>query len=159
MKTQLSQSVLPMLLCLTMASPVLARPDHGEKCHKLDATIVDTQVTDGCTSPNDFCAAGTVRGNLGLNGTTFFSVDSAIVGPSTAPGTIAASGILVYTLHRGTLTVRESGLSGFGAFFANFQQVLEGTGDFAGVTGHDWVLGQQVGDHFETQITGELCWP
>jgi hypothetical protein len=116
-------------------------------------------VTDGCTSPNNFCTAGTVRGNHGLNGTTYFRMDGAVRGPATAPGSIATSGVLVYSTRRGTLTVRESGLSGLGAFFTAFQEVLEGTGEYAGATGHLWVAGEQVDNHFEAEVTGVICSP
>lgn len=153
----LNRCLLPLLLCLPVAGAVRAE-DGNARCEKVRAVIVDTQVTTSCTSPNDFCSAGTVRGDHGLNGTTFFSVDSAINGPPTAPGTIAASGILVYTTRRGTLTVRESGLTS-GNFISNFQTVLSGTGDFAGVTGHMWVNGELVDGSFHSAIRGELCQP
>lgn len=142
-----------LMLVVVAASPALA----GE-CKKIHGQIVDVQVTEGCTSPNRFCAAGTVQANHGLNGTTYFRMDGAVRGPATAPGSLATSGILVYTTDQGTLTVRESGLSGFsGGFFTAFQEVLEGTDDYLGATGHLWVLGRNLGTHFEADIEGELC--
>jgi hypothetical protein len=146
-----------MLLAVT-ALPALAAPAPDGHCAQIHAVIIDAQVTDGCTSPNKFCAAGVVLGDHGLNGKTYFTTDSAIVGPPTRPGSIAASGILVYTLNRGTLTARESGLS-LGTYFSNFDEILSGTGDFAGATGHFWLAGQQVNNHFETDVTGVLCRP
>ena len=84
-------------------------------------------------------------------------------GPATTPGSVATSGVLVYTKDHGTLTVRESGLSGLKesgqGYFTSFQQVLEGTGDYAGATGHLWVLGQRLEDHFESEVTGVICGP
>ncbi len=84
-------------------------------------------------------------------------------GPATAPGTLATSGLLTYTFGNGTLTVRESGLSGLvqdgDAYFTAFQQVQSGTGSYAGATGHFYVLGQALPDHFEAEIQGELCTP
>ena len=148
---------LMLLLLVGVASPALAGPERSGECKKIHGTIVDAQVTEGCTSPNKFCAAGTVTGNHGLNGTTYFRMDGAVRGPATAPGTLATSGILVYTTDRGTLTVRESGLSGLGNFFTAFQQVLEGTEDYAGATGHLWVAGQNLGDHFEAVGRGGFC--
>ena len=146
------------LLLLILASPAFA----GE-CKKIHALIVDVQVTEGCTSPNRFCAEGTVEGNHGFNGTTYFRMDGAVRGPATASGSIATSGILTYTTGLGTLTVRESGLSGLmdtpeQGYFTSFQQVLEGTGDYAGATGHLWVLGQRIGSEFVSEVRGELCW-
>jgi hypothetical protein len=142
--------------------PALA-DSGGVKCKKVRAEIVDVQVTAGCTSPNGFCAEGTVEGNHGLSGTTYFRMDGAVRGPATAPGSIATSGVLVYTLQGGTLTVRESGLSGLvesgQGYFTAFQQVLEGTGEYAGATGHFWVAGTAFPTHFEADVTGVLCRP
>lgn len=159
----IARLVVGTFLFAAAASPVLAGPDGEGKCKKIRALIVDTQVTEGCTSPNGFCAEGTVKGNHGLNGTTYFRMDGAVRGPATAPGTIATSGILTYTTDRGTLTVRESGLSGLttadGSFFTAFQQVLAGTDGYLGATGHMWVLGENLGTHFEADVTGVLCTP
>jgi hypothetical protein len=151
---------LSLLLIVSVASPALAERDNKDaKCKKIHGTIVDVQVTEGCTSPNGFCAAGTVEGNHGLNGTTYFRMDGAVRGPATAPGTVATSGVLVYTTNRGTLTVRESGLSGLGSFFTAFQQVLEGTGEYEGATGHLWVAGTQLDGYFEADLSGVICSP
>jgi hypothetical protein len=159
------KKLFPFAMLLAVAAiPALAapaKPAAAEKagdCDQIHAVIIDAQVTDGCTSPNKFCAAGVVIGDHGLIGKTYFITDSAIVGPPTRPGSIAASGILVYTTSRGTLTARESGLS-LGAYFSNFDEILSGTGDFAGATGHFWLAGQQVQNHFETNVTGVLCRP
>lgn len=155
--------VVGISLFLAAASPALADPAGDGACKKIHALIVDSQVFEGCTSPNKFCAEGTVRGNHGFNGTTYFRMDGAVRGPSTAPGTLATSGILTYTTDRGTLTVRESGLSGFvvdgNGYFTAFQEVLEGTDEYLGATGHLWVLGRNVESHFEADVTGLLCLP
>lgn len=143
------------------ASPALAGSGGEGKCKKIRAEIVDVQVTEGCTSPNRFCAAGTVEGNHGLNGTTYFRMDGAVRGPATAPGSLATSGILVYTLEGGTLTVRESGLSGLvesdQGYFTAFQQVLAGTGEYEGASGHFWLAGTAFPTHFEVDMRGVLC--
>lgn len=149
---------LSLLMVVSMSAPALA-----DECKKIHGTIVDVQVTEGCTSPNRFCAAGTVTANHGLDGTTYFTMDGAVRGPATAPGSLATSGILVYTTDGGTLTVRESGLSGLSesgqSYFTAFQEVLEGTGEHAGATGHLWVLGEVAGGVFESEVRGEICWP
>lgn len=158
MKKQFCFAPLALSMIVSVASPALA----GE-CKKVHGTIVDVQVTEGCTSPNRFCAAGTVRANHGLNGTTYFVMDGAVRGPATAPGSLATSGILVYTTDRGTLTVRESGLSGLResgqGYFTAFQQVLEGTGEYEGATGHLWVLGEARPNEFVSEVRGVLCEP
>lgn len=160
MKTLL-RFVTPLLL-IVLASPAFAAPGEGD-CKKIHGLIVDVQVTEGCTSPTRFCAEGTIEANHGLNGTTYFRMDGAVRGPATAPGSIATTGILTYTTDRGTLTVRESGLSGVietpeVGYFPAIQKVLEGTGDYAGATGHLWVLGQRIGSEFVSEVRGELCW-
>lgn len=153
--------LLLLLLALAAASPALADPDRDGGCKKIHGQIVDVKVTEGCTSPNKFCAEGTVEGNHGFNGTTYFRMDGAVLGPAVLPGSIATSGVLVYTTDQGTLTVRESGLSGLSesgqGYFTAFQQVLEGTGDYAGATGHLWVAGTRLPDHFEADLTGVIC--
>ena len=155
MKT-LTRFTLPLLLCAAMASPALADHEEGG-CEKIHARIIDAKVTEGCTSPNNFCAAGNVTGDL--KGTTCFRLDGVATGPATAPGSFSTSGVLVFTTRRGTLTVRETGVSGLGAFFPALELVTDGTGEFAGATGHMWVLGARVGDHFDSKIIGELCRP
>ena len=149
------------LALLTIVSS--ASPTRADECKKIHGTIVDAQVTEGCTSPNRFCAEGTVTANHGLNGTTYFTMDGAVRGPAVLPGSLATSGILVYTTDGGTLTVRESGLSGLResdqSYFTAFQQVVSGTGEYEGATGHLWVLGQAFPDHFEADIRGEICLP
>lgn len=152
-------------LCVSVlaASPALAGAEDDGNCKKIHAKIVDVQVTEGCTSPNRFCAEGTVEGNHGLNGTTYFRMDSVVRGPAAVPGSVATSGVLVYTTKHGTLTVRESGLStirvGDETFFTAFQEVLEGTGDYEGATGHMWLAGQRFPEHFEADVNGVLCTP
>lgn len=144
-----------LLLFGVAASPALADPH----CKKIHGSIVDAQVTEGCTSPSGFCAAGVVKANHGLNGTTYFRMDGAARGPATLPGSISTSGIFVYTTDTGTLTVRESGLAGIGDNFPALQQVLSGTGDYEGATGHFWVLGHSEGTYFDSGLIGELCLP
>ncbi|HSX61269.1 MAG TPA: hypothetical protein VLF18_13800 [Tahibacter sp.] len=156
MKPLLVTSFALVVLCA--AGSASASHPH---CRAIRGVINDVQVTDGCASPNGFCAAGTVDGNRNFRGTTYFVMDGAVRGPATAPGTLATSGLLTYAFDDGTLVVRESGLSGFvqgdDRFFTAFQQVESGTGRYAGATGHFYVLGQALPDRFEAEIDGELC--
>lgn len=158
MKKRFHLAPLSFLLTVSLAGPALA-----DECKQIHGTILDVQVTEGCTSPNKFCAAGTVKANHGFNGTTWFVMDGAVRGPATAPGSIATSGVLVYTTDRGTLTVRESGLSGLSesgsGYFTAFQQVLSGTEEYEGATGHLWVLGTAIENGFDAEIRGEICLP
>lgn len=154
---------LSLMVIGSVAVPALADPGQEGNCKKIHGLLVDAQVVEGCDSPNKFCAVGMVTGNHGFNGTTYFRMDGAVRGPATAPGTLATSGILTYTFDGGTLTTRESGLSGLSesgqGYFTSFQTVLEGTGDYAGATGHLWVAGRRVDAHFESDLTGMICLP
>ena len=58
MKKRFRLAPLSLLLTVSLASPALA-----DECKQIHGTILDAQVTEGCTSPNRFCAAGTVKGN------------------------------------------------------------------------------------------------
>ncbi|HEX4385596.1 MAG TPA: hypothetical protein VH083_21695 [Myxococcales bacterium] len=132
------------------------------ECHDVHAIIIDAQATGGCTT--GFCAAGNVSGNLGLDGTTFYTLDGFVPGPSTAPGFNTSSGILVYTTREGTLTVRETGTGDMGAaaqsgIGASFDQILSGTGRFAGATGTFYLAQSAGGGKFTAIVTGELCLP
>jgi hypothetical protein len=146
-----------LLLGATASSPLLA----GE-CKPVQAEITDASSPQGCTSPFNFCAAGTVEGNLGLNGTTYFILDGVATGPATAPGYSANSGILVYTTHEGTLTVRETGIAKFSGHPSNgygsgIEEVISGTGRFAGATGVFHIRQKDVNSRFHTEVTGQLC--
>ena len=134
------------------------------RCKQIRAIIVDSSAPAGCTSPFNFCAAGTVEGNHGLNGTTYFVLDGAVAGPSTAPGFSATSGILTYTTPHGTLTVRETGVSKLvgrpsNGFLTAVQEIISGTGRFEGATGLLYLDGKDVNSVFTSHITGELCLP
>lgn len=157
MKTLITSSLVLASLLAAASAGATSHP----RCRAIRGVINDVQVTAGCTSPSGFCAAGTVDGNRGFHGSTYFVMDGAVRGPATAPGTLATSGLLTYTFGNGTLTVRESGLSGLvqdgDAYFTAFQQVQSGTGRYTGATGYFYVLGQALPDHFEAEIQGELC--
>lgn len=161
--TILHSLALAALVVAGSAAASGADANHHPRCRNIHGVINDTQVTAGCTSPSGFCAEGTVDGNRGFHGTTYFVMDGAVRGPATAPNTLATSGLLTYTLSEGSLVVRESGLSGLkvgtDGYFTAFQQVQSGSGRYAGATGYFYVLGQAFPDHFEAEIQGEICTP
>lgn len=131
-------------------------------CQRVHAVIVDAGTTVDCNSPNKFCAAGTVHGNAGLDGTTYYTMDGAVFGPASAPGYLAASGILVYTTPDGTMTVRETGVSNAAATAdsgttASVEDIISGTGRFNGATGHLFVNGNAANGQFVSQVSGDLC--
>jgi hypothetical protein len=132
------------------------------QCKAVHAEIIDASSPEGCTSTFNFCAAGTVEGNRGLNGTTYFVLDGVAEGPTTAPGFTATTGTLVYTTREGTLTVRETGIAKFSGHPSNgygaaLEEVVSGTGRFAGATGTLHVRQQDINSQFFSKISGELC--
>lgn len=156
-------SLSSLALALLVVGASTAQAGNHPRCHAIRGVITDAQVTAGCTSPSGFCAEGTVDGNRGFRGTTYFVMDGAVRGPAAAPGTLATTGLLTYTFANGGLVVRESGLSGLkvgsDGYFTAFQQVQSGSGRYEGATGYLYVLGQALPDHFEAEIQGEICTP
>lgn len=135
---------------------------HDTNCRPVVALIVDTSAPVNCPSPYRFCAAGTVEGNRGLNGTTYFVLDGVGTAPVSAPGFNVTSGLLVYTTNEGTLTVRETGvgkLSGnpSNGVLTSIQEIVSGTGRFAGATGTLYNTAVDINGVFYSDITGTLC--
>jgi hypothetical protein len=133
-------------------------------CHNIRATIIDAPSSDGCTSPFNFCAAGNVTGNHGLDGTTFYTFDGFAAAPATAPGLGESTGILVYTTPHGTLTVRETGVGNMGSqalggVGASLEQVQSGTGRFTGATGTLYLASTAANGQYTALVTGQLCYP
>ena len=79
----------------------------GDGCKTITGTQHDVLVSDGCTSPVGFCAAGTFKGNHGYQGTTFFSALSFDPIPSDPVGRLAVPGESTYTTKNGKLTVSD----------------------------------------------------
>jgi hypothetical protein len=139
------------------------RDDDRHGCKDIHATITDSKTTNGCTSPFGFCAAGVSTGDHGLNGTTYFTLDG-FNGKAGGVPYGATSGILVYTTDKGTLTVRESGLGNMGAdalsgHGASIEDVISGTGRFAGATGTLFLASTAANGSFVAHVTGQLCLP
>ncbi|MEO8016489.1 MAG: hypothetical protein ABI769_01640 [Pseudomonadota bacterium] len=135
-------------------------------CRNIHAELHELQARDNCTSPVGFCAAGTVDGNFGLEGTTFFSVDGVATTPPESPGTSTFSGIFTITTDFGTLTLRETGISyprrgnPAGGLVATIDEVLSGTGRFADATGILFFHGHNGrGLPSDVEVSGELCVP
>jgi hypothetical protein len=151
-----------LLLLLSSGCWLIANPAQAKDCKEVHALIVDSSAPEGCTSPFNFCAAGKVEGNRGLNGTTYFVLDGVASGPASAPGWSSTSGLLVYTTPEGTLTVRETGLGKLSGAPSNghltsIQEILSGTGRFSGATGLLYNNATDVNSTFFSHISGQLC--
>lgn len=153
------KSFLPVI---SLAVVTLAIPVHASNCKNIQALIVDSSAPQGCTSPFGFCAAGTVQGNHQMNGTTYFVLDGVSSPPATAPGWGVTSGLLIYTTKDGTLTVRETGvgkLTGHpsNGYLTSIEEVISGTGRFAGATGFLYNNATDMNSVFYSNISGQLC--
>jgi len=139
-----------------------AHDKDRNNCREVRALIVDTSAPVDCPSPYRFCAAGTVEGNRGLNGTTYFVLDGVGTAPVTAPGFNVTTGLLTYTTEEGTLTVRETGMGKLtgnpsNGVLTSLQEIVSGTGKFAGATGTLYNAAVDINGVFYSDITGTLC--
>jgi hypothetical protein len=139
---------------------VLASGAWADECKAVHAQLTEHRVTEGCPNPARPCFPGEVDGNHGLRGTTFFQAEDARAALTGSPGWFSYNGFFEYVLARGTLRVRETGVTNAG-FVTAQHQILEGTGEFAGATGYLFVSGRKLdgGATLVTEITGELCLP
>jgi len=149
-------------LAIAIGCAILVTPAGASSCKNTKALIVDSSAPNGCTGAFGFCAAGTVKGNHELNGTTYFVLDGVSSPPATAPGWGVITGLLVYTTADGTLTVRETGvgkLTGYpsNGYLTSIEEVVSGTGRFAGATSFLYNNATDVNSVFYTSISGQLC--
>ena len=144
-----------LVSCLAVA--VQADP----QCKPIQAVQRDVLITQNCPSPVGFCAGGTITGNHGLRGTTFFSAVNFDPIPSDALGRLVVPGESTFTTDDGVLTI--SDVSAFDVAlgtFAGVGRIINGTGSYAGATGTIFTTGR-VGTNgsFVTDTTGEICLP
>ncbi|NTX01684.1 MULTISPECIES: hypothetical protein [Myxococcus] len=132
----------------------------AEHCHKVHADLIEHPATEGCLNGATRCFLGEVDGNHGLRGVTHFKAQEARLALTTAPGWLSYAGFFHYTLEKGTLVARETGVTNAGYVTAH-HEILEGTGKFAGATGYLFVSGLLLdnGNRIVTRVTGEICTP
>lgn len=163
------------LTCISMAATIVlmattsvcyadSSMDAHQFCKDIRAELHELKTNDNCNSPVAFCSAGTIDGNFGLDGTTFFSVDGAASTPPEAPGTSSYTGMYTITTRHGTLTLRETGVSyprrgnPDGGVLASFAEVLSGTGRYATTTGILFFHGHNGrGLPSDVDVSGTLC--
>jgi hypothetical protein len=143
---------------LASTSQATAHP-HSQR---IEATISDKVVDEGCPPPTQVCVIGTVRGKHGFNATTVFVLGSRGEAPPTAPDQRPVTGTITYTFADGsTLTALETSIGnvnpGTGAGHAGgTQQFTGGTGRYEGATGFAYLAQHFEDDHFVTEIEGEV---
>ena len=161
------RAAIASIALTALPTTLLASDATGQKCKAVHAEIVAVQFAENCRSPVGLCTAGTIEGNLGLNGMTQFIGDSIGADLATAPdapSTVAFSGLVhITTAKDGTLTLRDTGVfntatgTSTGGFFASFDRIESGTGRYAGATGSIFISGKTVKGRLVAQISGELC--
>ena len=150
------------LLAMLATGAWVASPAFADDCKKIHADLDEIQSTQGCNPGLTSCFLGEVDGNHGLRGVTHFAADSAVpTSPSTSPNFLIYSGPFEYRTGRGNITVRETGVTTRGSegVVTAYQQIVSGTGDFAGATGYFFVSGQKTGGMVDTFVNGEICKP
>ena len=98
-------SMFGLLLCAASASA----NEEAMRCKAVQADVEEVVTTENCTSPLNFCTKGTIDGNHGLDGTTFFSVEGGAATPPTSPGIRSYSGVFTITTELGELVLRIQG--------------------------------------------------
>ena len=149
---------------ITATSVAAAGADDGDGCRKVQARLTSMSVTEGCTSPFG-CFAGSISGSGLLNGTftaVVFGVAPSAGLPELEPVTkVSVSGERVITTKSWTLTLHT--LTAFDTATGEFDelnQVIGGTGQFAGATGTLHLFGGATNAEltsFEGNISGAIC--
>jgi hypothetical protein len=155
---------------LLSPSRLVAAPDHerggdaGKQCKRIEARLATVRVSENCTSPVGFCAAGAITGRALISGTTQAIVLGLVpsVGlPGVEPETtLSYAGERTIATSRGTLTLRFTGVFDTARGEASeLERVTAGTGRFNGATGTLWLTATSnpEGTAFEGQLTGQLC--
>jgi hypothetical protein len=155
---------------LTASISAHADPHHDKTptCHEIRAELHELKTDENCMSPLAFCSAGTVDGNFGLDGTTFFSADGSIPAAEPAVGMRSFTGSYTITTARGVLNMRETGTSyprpgnPEGGVLASVVEVQSGTGRYENTTGILFFYGHNGrGLPSNVSVSGTLCstWP
>jgi hypothetical protein len=152
-------SMLGLLLCAASASA----GEEANRCKAVHADVEEVVTTENCTSPLNFCTKGTIDGNHGLDGTTFFSVEGGAAVPPTSPGIRSYSGVFTITTELGALVLRETGVTyprpgnPEGGVLSSIIEVKSGTGRYEGATGIMFFHGRALNGVYDVKLVGTLC--
>ncbi len=153
------------LFACGVARFAFADDGDSQRCKRVRASLSEDRTTTGCRPGEDACFLGQVSGHWLHASTHFYADGIAPAAPTAAAGWRTYSGLFDYTTSGGTIQTRETGVTHpaaghpeSGAVTAH-QQILGGTGDFAGATGHFFVSGFNRNGHVTTEVIGEVCRP
>src|SRR4051812_15039190 len=129
---------------------------RGDVCTPIRKTIATTYALGpDCVSPVGVCTVGTVPSGR-LAGTTRFTALTINPGPS--PELLVYTGELVITTPDGTLTLRDFGLlNSTTARYFEMQQIISGTGIYAGARGVLTSQGRSTATGFQGVLSGAVC--
>jgi hypothetical protein len=162
MVIRLSTAIISMtglLLCAASAGA----GEEAKRCKSVHADVQEVVTTENCMSPLNFCTRGTIDGNHGLDGTTFFSVEGGAATPPTSPGIRSYSGVFTITTELGELVLRETGVTyprpgnPEGGVLSSIIEVTSGTGRYEGATGIMFFHGRSLNGTFDVELVGTLC--
>lgn len=160
-----SRAFMVALALAALVPPLVAAPPPGPRCSRIEAHLVEAQTTTGCKPGHATCFLGEAKGTHGFRADTYFRGDARGEPAPPTPFFIPYSGDFEYKTPRGTLIMKEAGLSNTsqelpeqGAVLA-FQKVVEATGDLAGSTGYFFVSGFRRDGRVVTRVFGEICTP
>jgi hypothetical protein len=150
-------SMFGLLLCATSANA-----SEPMRCKAVHADVEEVRTTENCTA--NFCTVGTIDGNHGLSGTTFFSLDGgAATPPASSPGTRSYTGVFTITTDQGELVLRETGITyprpgnPEGGVLSSIIEVTSGTGRYEGATGIMFFHGRNLNGIYDVKMRGTLC--
>lgn len=155
-----SRAVFAVLLAVSSGTLQLLAQELTTSCKPVHADMVEHRSTTECKPSHTFCFVGVVDGNHGLRGTTYFKGDSGTLPIPTSPEFVGYSGVFEYTTARGTLVMRETGVtSSKQGVVTAYQKITDASGEYAGVSGYFFVSGHNDGQQITTRVTGEICYP
>jgi hypothetical protein len=158
MKRTIPMVLATLALAATALSAALPRASAGPRCHKVSATLEDSLVTEGCTSPYGLCTAGTIAGDGLLQGSFFNVVEN--LAPAATEGNLTFDLSNEFTTDRGTITFHGSAI--FDPVHGAISIIAldpTGDGDFAGATGRLFLHANVSPTRAEGVVTGEICLP
>ncbi len=154
-------SLFGLLLCAASASA--SAGEAASRCKNVHADVQEVVTSENCTSPLNFCTKGTIDGNHGLEGTTFFSVEGGAATPPTSPGVRSYSGLFTIKTELGELVLRETGVTyprpgnPEGGVLSSIIEVNSGTGRYEGATGIMFFHGRSLNGTYDVKLVGTLC--
>jgi hypothetical protein len=127
----------------------------GDPCTPVNAPIVTAFFVEGCTSPFGVCTQGEIAAGV-LAGTTRFAV--VALEPGDSPELLLYTGELVITTPSGDLTIQDRGvLNAVDGSFFEFDDIVDGTRAFTGVSGLLFSQGTSTPTGFDGTISGQIC--